>query len=346
MRTGNGLFPSPALTRPTSVTRSWIHAANRLATGRGRTAGAVAGELARHQVLSFPARGWPHHSPGLDIRRLCGAPTTGVRAHPCVTAQSLNPVRRSPTSRAAGRLLAGRPIGPAGELAHAVSRLCAVRRGRLARHGAATQVWMPFVIARVVLSISGGSMDCCSLPSATTSAGSTAPRGDWVVFAVRRPFTAGWIIGPVLGNWFGAVYGLRPLLFANRRADRGQILPAGLAAGAALSVREPTRGGHRQRGSASRAAASRPHVQGAAVRVRRRLRADDERRHHQVRVPAALHGQPARHLSGPRAPVCPWREKSGLGCGTLSQMGGSPPQTTSSFRSSRIGHRRCGAPDS
>jgi SET family sugar efflux transporter-like MFS transporter len=40
-------------------------------------------------------------------------------------------------------------------------------------------------------------------------------------------FTAGWILGPVIGSWFGAVYGLRPLLLATALLTVGQIVPLG-----------------------------------------------------------------------------------------------------------------------
>jgi MFS transporter, SET family, sugar efflux transporter len=141
----------------------------------------------------------------------------------------------------------------------------------------ATQVWMPFIIAGVVLSFSGGSMGLLFAAVRDDLSRQHSPAADRVVSAVRMAFTAGWIIGPVLGSWFGAVYGLRPLLFAVAVLTAGQILPLGLQ-------RVPRYVGESRPASYSDSVAapagergSRPHFQGAAVRVRGRLRAGDER---------------------------------------------------------------------
>ncbi|WP_114559890.1 MFS transporter [Desertihabitans aurantiacus] len=92
----------------------------------------------------------------------------------------------------------------------------------------ATQVWMPFAIAAVALSISGASMGLlfAAVRDHLTRHGSTAAHR--VVSAVRMAFTTGWILGPVLGSWFGAVVGLRPLLIATAALTVGQLLPLGL----------------------------------------------------------------------------------------------------------------------
>jgi MFS transporter, SET family, sugar efflux transporter len=93
--------------------------------------------------------------------------------------------------------------------------------------GLATEIWMPFVIGALALSIAGGSMGLlfAAVRDELTRTGS--PAAGRVVSAVRMAFTAGWIIGPVVGSWFGAVYGLRPLLLATAALTVGQILPLG-----------------------------------------------------------------------------------------------------------------------
>jgi MFS transporter, SET family, sugar efflux transporter len=93
--------------------------------------------------------------------------------------------------------------------------------------GLATQVWMPFVIGALALSVSGGSMGLLFAAVRDDLSRHRSPAADRVISAVRMAFTAGWILGPVVGSWFGAVYGLRPLLLAAAVLTVGQILPLG-----------------------------------------------------------------------------------------------------------------------
>lgn len=108
-------------------------------------------------------------------------------------------------------------------------RVCAVIGGLgwLAM-AVATRVWMPFAIGAFALSIAGGSMGLLFAAIRDDLTRSESPAADRVISAVRMAFTAGWIVGPVLGSWFGAVYGLRPLLLATAVLTVGQILPLGL----------------------------------------------------------------------------------------------------------------------
>ena len=92
----------------------------------------------------------------------------------------------------------------------------------------ATQVWMPFAIGAVALSLSGASMGLLFAAVRDDLTRQGSPAADRVIAAVRMAFTVGWIVGPVLGSWFGAVYGLRPLLLATALLTVGQILPLGL----------------------------------------------------------------------------------------------------------------------
>lgn len=107
-------------------------------------------------------------------------------------------------------------------------RICAVLGGLgwLAM-SLATAVWMPFVIAAVALSISGGSMGLLFAAVRDELSRTGSPSAARVISAIRMAFTAGWIIGPVVGSWFGADYGLRPLLIATAVLTAGQILPLG-----------------------------------------------------------------------------------------------------------------------
>jgi SET family sugar efflux transporter-like MFS transporter len=91
----------------------------------------------------------------------------------------------------------------------------------------ATEVWMPFVISAVALSVSGASM--AQLFAATRDELTRRPsRSDnRVISMVRMAFTAGWVLGPVFGSWFGSAFGLRPLLVATALCTLGQLLPLG-----------------------------------------------------------------------------------------------------------------------
>jgi SET family sugar efflux transporter-like MFS transporter len=107
-------------------------------------------------------------------------------------------------------------------------RLCAVigTVGWLAM-AAANTVWLPFVISTVALSIAGGAM--AQLFAATRDELSRHPTkvDNSVVAAIRMAFTAGWILGPVLGSWFGGVFGLRALLVATAACTFAQMIPFG-----------------------------------------------------------------------------------------------------------------------
>jgi SET family sugar efflux transporter-like MFS transporter len=107
-------------------------------------------------------------------------------------------------------------------------RICALVGGAgwLAM-GLATAVWMPFAIGALALSIAGGSMGLMFAAVRDELSRTASPAADRVISAVRMAFTAGWILGPVVGSWFGAVYGLRPLLLATAVLTVAQILPLG-----------------------------------------------------------------------------------------------------------------------
>ncbi|MDN5762847.1 MAG: MFS transporter [Microlunatus sp.] len=91
----------------------------------------------------------------------------------------------------------------------------------------ASQIWMPFLIGAVALSISGASMGLLFAAVRDHLSRHATPASTRVISAIRMAFTAGWILGPVLGSWFGAVYGLRPLLVATAVLMVGQIAALG-----------------------------------------------------------------------------------------------------------------------
>jgi SET family sugar efflux transporter-like MFS transporter len=107
-------------------------------------------------------------------------------------------------------------------------RLCAVVGGvGWLGMAVATQLWMPFVISVVALSISGASM--AQLFAATRDELTRRPSGsdNRVISMIRMAFTAGWVLGPVFGSWFGSAFGLRPLLVATALCTLGQLVPLG-----------------------------------------------------------------------------------------------------------------------
>lgn len=107
-------------------------------------------------------------------------------------------------------------------------RVCAVVGGLgwLAM-AAATRVWMPFVISAVALSIGGSTM--AQLFAAVRDELNRQPTAadGRVVSTVRMAFTAGWVVGPVLGSWFGGAFGMRPLLVATAVCAWAQLVPLG-----------------------------------------------------------------------------------------------------------------------
>jgi SET family sugar efflux transporter-like MFS transporter len=91
----------------------------------------------------------------------------------------------------------------------------------------ATVVWLPFVVSTLALSISGASM--AQLFAACRDELSRHPTSadNRVMAVIRMAFTGGWIVGPVVGSWFGGVFGLRSLLLATAILTVAQLIPLG-----------------------------------------------------------------------------------------------------------------------
>ena len=92
----------------------------------------------------------------------------------------------------------------------------------------ATQLWMPFVISVVALSLAGAAS--AQIFAAVRDELSRRPTGadNRVISTIRMSFTAGWIVGPVLGSWLGS--SVRPPGRAVR-GGRMHVRPGVTAAG-------------------------------------------------------------------------------------------------------------------
>ena len=125
-------------------------------------------------------------------------------------------------------------------------RLCAVA-GFLGWAGIAlsTSVWIPFIIAVALLAVSGATAS--QIFAAVHDELSDKPNGanESVVAIIRMALTGGWIVGPVLGAWVAAAYGLRVMIWMTAICMLLQIVPLGTLNPTAKpkpkSVSEPTR---------------------------------------------------------------------------------------------------------
>jgi SET family sugar efflux transporter-like MFS transporter len=107
-------------------------------------------------------------------------------------------------------------------------RMCAVA-GFLGWAGLAvsTSIWMPFVIAVALLAISGATASQIFAAVHDQLSDKPDDANESVVAVIRMALTAGWIVGPVLGTWVAATYGLRPMLWMTAFCILLQIAPLG-----------------------------------------------------------------------------------------------------------------------
>ncbi|CAM2155424.1 MFS transporter, SET family, sugar efflux transporter [Pararobbsia alpina] len=107
-------------------------------------------------------------------------------------------------------------------------RLCAVA-GFLGWAGVAlsTSVWMPFVIAVVLLAVAGATASQIFAAVHDELSSKADGANESVVAIIRMALTGGWIVGPVLGAWVAAVYGLRPMIWMTAICTLLQIAPLG-----------------------------------------------------------------------------------------------------------------------
>ena len=90
-----------------------------------------------------------------------------------------------------------------------------------------TALWMPFVISAIVLAFSGAAVSQIFAAVHDEQVAKPNQSNDGVVAIVRMALTAGWIVGPVLGAWLGAMFGLRAMLWVTAICFLVQILPLG-----------------------------------------------------------------------------------------------------------------------
>ena len=93
--------------------------------------------------------------------------------------------------------------------------------------GLSTRLWMPFAIGAVVLCLSGAIM--AQLMAAVRDQLSRRPTAaeNRVLAFVRMGFSAGWVVGPVLGTWVGSAYGTRTLIVLTAVCTWAQLIPIG-----------------------------------------------------------------------------------------------------------------------
>lgn len=107
-------------------------------------------------------------------------------------------------------------------------RLCAVA-GSLGWAGVAlsTAVWVPFVLSITVLAFSGAAASQIFAALHDELSRKPEDADENVVAVVRMALTAGWIVGPVLGAWVAAEYGVRAMLWLTSICLLLQIAPLG-----------------------------------------------------------------------------------------------------------------------
>jgi SET family sugar efflux transporter-like MFS transporter len=107
-------------------------------------------------------------------------------------------------------------------------RLCAVA-GFLGWAGLAlsTSVWAPFIIAVALLAVSGATASQIFAAVHDELSDKPGDANESVVAIIRMALTGGWIVGPVLGAWVAAAYGLRPMLWVTAICTLLQIAPLG-----------------------------------------------------------------------------------------------------------------------
>jgi SET family sugar efflux transporter-like MFS transporter len=90
---------------------------------------------------------------------------------------------------------------------------------------ASTQLWMPFVISLIALSVSSAAGAQVYASIRDDLSRNPSESDTTVISTVRMSFTAGWIVGPVVGSWIGGAFGLRVLLVVVAALTVGQVVP-------------------------------------------------------------------------------------------------------------------------
>ncbi|MGZ0152888.1 MFS transporter [Kribbella sp. WER1] len=87
--------------------------------------------------------------------------------------------------------------------------------------------WLPFVISAAVLGFAGAAGSQLFAAIHDELGADRTPNPEGVVAIVRMALTAGWVIGPMLGAFGAAAFGVRATLFATALCNLVQLLPLG-----------------------------------------------------------------------------------------------------------------------
>ncbi|OWV87682.1 transporter [Rhizobium sp. R635] len=110
-------------------------------------------------------------------------------------------------------------------------RLCALM-GFIGWAGIAlsTSSWLPFIVNTFVLAFSGAAASQLFAAIHDDIQCRTTLASDDIVSTVRMALTAGWVIGPVVGTWITAQFGIREMLWFTSLCFLVQIAPLGTLA--------------------------------------------------------------------------------------------------------------------
>lgn len=87
----------------------------------------------------------------------------------------------------------------------------------------AEAVWVPFLLSAVLLAFAGAAVS--QLFAALDDDLSHEAQGEGVVAVVRMALTGGWVVGPVLGAWLAASFGMRVMFWATVACNLMQLVP-------------------------------------------------------------------------------------------------------------------------
>lgn len=91
----------------------------------------------------------------------------------------------------------------------------------------ATAIWVPFLVGAVILAFSNATFSQLFAAVHDEQVANPAERNDSVVAIIRMANTAGWVIGPVIGGWVAAGFGLRPMIWLTAICFLAQIAALG-----------------------------------------------------------------------------------------------------------------------
>jgi SET family sugar efflux transporter-like MFS transporter len=90
-----------------------------------------------------------------------------------------------------------------------------------------TAIWVPFVVGALILAFSNATFSQLFAAVHDEQVANPVTRNDSVVAIIRMANTAGWVIGPVIGAWVAASFGLRPMIWLTAICFLAQIAALG-----------------------------------------------------------------------------------------------------------------------